>query len=285
MRAQSALGQAGLWALAGTLALAVHLGLGAWVLRQPTAPGWPGGESVLPVELVMAPEDPVPEADPGSPAEATPPEAPEMEAPEVDPEPVTDTQSQPEEAPEPEVMPEPEPEIEEVPTVSETVADPVPAPDPALVLTESSRPRLRPERPLRQQAAPRREAPARSQPAPSRQPAPQVTPAPQPVAPSGGGGGGVPSAAAVQSWQGEAQARISRHMLGTRLPGRRGQVRATLRISVAADGATTATLAASTGDAAIDAALAVRARQIPRLKPPPGGRPVSLVLPVVVSFR
>lgn len=297
-RARPVLGQAGLWATAGTLALAVHLGIGAWLLRQPAAPGWAEGEAMIPVDLVLAPESPVPEADPGPVAEEVVPDPPEAEEPEAEPETLPEPEPEvvPEPEPEPEVVPEPEPERapelepEPEPDTAETppepepeiIPDPVPVADPALVLTESLRPRIRPDRPARQQPAPRPEAPARTAPAASRQPAPQ--PAPQAAAP-GGGGGGAPSAAAVQSWQGEAQARISRHMLGTRLPGRRGQVRATLRISVAADGATTAALAASTGDASVDAALQARAARLPRLKPPPGGRPVSLVLPVVVSFR
>lgn len=281
MRARAVVGQAGLWALAGTVAVAAHLGIGAWLLLHPPASGWTEGDAAIPVELVMAPEAPVPEADPGPVAENPTPEPEAEAAPEPQAEPEAEPEPEPEILPEPE--PEPEPEIEEPPPEPDLALDPAPVSDPALVLTESVRPRTRPERPQRQQSAPRQQAPART--APARQSAPpSAAPAPQATAP-GRGGGGVPSAAAVQSWQGEVQSRIGRHMQGTRLPGRRGQVRATLRISVAPDGATAATLAASTGDGAVDAALQARARQIPRLKPPPGGRPVSLVLPVVVSFR
>ena len=74
-------------------------------------------------------------------------------------------------------------------------------------------------------------------------------------------------------------------MQRTRLPAGRGQVQASLSITVAASGATSATLASSTGHPEADAALQRQAASMPALPAPPAGQAVTLILPVVVAFR
>lgn len=160
----------------------------------------------------------------------------------------------------------------------------LPPPEPEEEISDSAvalalRPPARPDRP-----APR--APEALRPAPAPAPTPAPTPAPQaPAAPAAAPAPAAPSPGEIQTWQSQAQRRIARHMQSTRLPAGRGQVQASLSISVAANGATSAALAGSTGNPEADAALQRQASSMPSLPPPPGGQAVTLSVPVVVSFR
>ncbi|RDW12762.1 energy transducer TonB family protein, partial [Paracoccus thiocyanatus] len=110
-------------------------------------------------------------------------------------------------------------------------------------------------------------------------PIPTGTAAPQAQA-------GTPSPRQVASWQSKVQSAVARHMQRTRFSGRGGSVTVTVRFSVDPGGRVAgASLASSTGDARIDAALSRQASRLPRLPAPPTGRTTSLVLPVKIVLR
>ncbi|MBW7922675.1 MAG: TonB C-terminal domain-containing protein [Rubellimicrobium sp.] len=317
-----ALRQAGLWSGAAALVVAGHLAVGVWLMRIEAAPGG-GVPDAIPVEIVieaapdippeavpeLAPDiPPPPQADTApdmAPAPDTPPPVPDADLPppdmaetlpEVEPaplpvplpdlmqavaEPVPSAPPLPDApapAPPPDAVPLPAPVDLPLPDLAEALPDiqppPEPEPDPETAAPlVVMRPPARPDRPPPQPQAPR-PAPAAS--APARASAPAPAPAPAPAA---------PSAAEVRSWQAQAASRIARHMQRTRLPNLRGQVQASLNLTVAPSGAVSARLATSTGNPDADAALARQAGSIPALPPPPGGTTVSLVLPVVIATR
>lgn len=153
--------------------------------------------------------------------------------------------------------------------------DPPPAPE---TTSESAvaialRPESRPDRPQPPAPTPQ---PAPASPAPAAA-APAATPAPPPPA--------APSAGEMQSWQDRAVASITRHMSRTRISNLRGQVQASLTLTVSPSGAVSARIAASTGKADADAALARQAGSIPTQPPPPSGQSVTFVLPVAIAGR
>ncbi|MDM7463240.1 MAG: TonB C-terminal domain-containing protein [Tepidimonas taiwanensis] len=278
--------EGGRWALAGALVLVAHGAVAAWLSRQVPAGTVAGGPEVVLIELVpaMAPKASAPDLpeDAGDAAQRAP----------SDPAPTT-AEPPPQRAPadatqpaEPTVEPTVEPHVE--PTAEPDASPPTPAPD-AAALIASARPAPRPPRPQ-----PQTGRSARARPAAASTPRPQTTTsAAQDAAPARAGnarpsGPGAAtaraSAAQIQSWQAQVQTRVARHMQRTRLAAGRGNVRAQLALRIAADGRTSATLATSTGDPRIDAALSRQAGTMPRLPPPPEGRAVNLTVPVLVRL-
>lgn len=293
MSTQRVLRQASLWVLGATVALTAHAGVGFWVLRMADAGEMPGPPEAVTVELLLeeiAPEsvaEPTPEAAP----EALPEPAPAPE-PEPEPEPVVEPEPEPvaEPEPEPEPIPEPEPEPEPEP-IPEPEPEPEPEPVPEIIpeesfsLAASARPVSRPER-KRPEPEPVQQKPRQQQAAAAPQPTRQSAPKPAaPAATASRAAAGAVSAGQVRDWQSQVQTRISRHMRRAALPGGRGSVQVLLRIEVGAGGASSGRLAGSTGNPQVDAAIQRQAARLPALPPPPGGRPVTLDLPVMVQFR
>lgn len=257
--------------------------------------------------------DPVPESEPAPEAEPEP--EPEAESvPETEAEPAPDFRPPdfqelppvedfsdliPEPLPVPDFEPPPLTELPPITNFSQLL------PDSALLLSASARPAARSERrapdpqPARQeprQETQRRETPR--QPEQARQ-APQSQPSPQrqQAQPSqrqreAGGGGqrqGNPAATAQQQadWRSRVQSRIMAQMSKRRLrgSGRSGVLTVTVRVSIAASGATSARLGSSTGDSGIDATLAGLAARMPNMPPPPTGQAVSFDLPIQVRVN
>ena len=74
-------------------------------------------------------------------------------------------------------------------------------------------------------------------------------------------------------------------MRRARLNGAGGTLRATVKVTVSANGGASAQLVSGTGDARIDAILARQAARMPRLPAPPDGRPKTLTVPIAVEVR
>ena len=272
MSTQRVVRQAGLWVLGATVALTAHAGVGFWVLRMADAGEMPGQPEAVTVELLL--EEIAPEPALEAVTEPMPEAAPEtVPEPEPAPEPEPEPQPEPEPVAEPGPEPEPIPEPEEPPEI---------VTEESISLAISARPVSRPER---KRPEPVREKPRQQQaaaPQPTRQSAPKPA---APVASASRAAPGAVSAGQIRDWQSQVQTRISRHMRRAALPGGRGAVQVMLRIEVGAGGASSGRLAGSTGNPQADAAIQRQAARLPALPPPPGGRPVSLDLPVMVQFR
>lgn len=291
------------WGGVGGMVLAAHVAGGVWAMtamQRTTTLQLP--EPVF-ADLLAEPTPPAPAAAPETEAAAVP-ETKSAEAPEppdFTPPPLPELPPVEDFA---ELLPEDEPPPDfEVPPL--TPLPPVTdfaelLPDSALALTSSERPRLRP---VRREPAPepqvtkreeRREPPqeqAKREPRRERaQPTPRAAPA-EGTARQSGGAQGTPRASAgaskqqMNSWTSRVGSRVASHMKRTRVPGGgRGTVTIQLSVSIAANGAASARLASSTGNAQVDAALARQAGRMPRMPAPPNGKGASFVLPIRIDL-
>lgn len=310
------LGRTGLWFAATAAVCAAHVAAVHLVLVNVTAVPHTLPPDAVMVELALPPpaaapastnealpaQDPSPEAKPPEPAANPAPAQPEPQEPDLPPLPtlppvsdVTDLFPAP---------PEPPPDF----TVTDFPALP-PLGDfavlaPSEPLATSRRPASRPDRAAasrpRVDPTPAAPQPARThrEPSPDRAARPQAaeprqasrqpdrTAAPGQRSDAGRAGSVQRSAgrAQMQSWQSQVGARISRHMARTRLPGGGGAARVQVSVTIAANGAATARLVSTTGDPAVDAALARQAARLPRMPAPPGGAAQSFVQPIRVEF-
>ncbi|HRO16000.1 MAG TPA: hypothetical protein PLL33_13360, partial [Paracoccus sp. (in: a-proteobacteria)] len=114
--------------------------------------------------------------------------------------------------------------------------------------------------------------------APSAQRRRESTPWASAASGSATGGG----ARAQATWRSTASAAVARHMQRGRYTAA-GPVTATIRLTVNGSGRITAASAASGGGGALDAALNRQIRRLGRLPAPPGGQPLSVVVPVRIS--
>ncbi|PZO67319.1 MAG: energy transducer TonB [Paracoccus denitrificans] len=284
-----------LWGSVAVLVVSAHMAAAAWLMRQEPA-GLPAAADAIEVDLAPA-TTPDPSAIPE--LEPTSDPAPQEPAPEEDvPPPLPDDAPPPPDQPAP---PEPlQPDMAEIPDFTPPPTVPLPPPDFASLsprLTESQPPRQRPERPVepepepepeperretrREPEKPRQER--RQAETPRREPARQ---APARSAQSGGAPAGQAASnpRAEASWQQKLQSRVAAHMQRASIRGQRGTIRATVRISVSASGATSAQLVQGTGDPAVDAVLARQAQRMPKMPPPPGGAK-TVTVPVAVQGR
>ncbi|WBU60937.1 TonB C-terminal domain-containing protein [Paracoccus albus] len=311
------------WGVGGAAVLALHVAAGYWIVQAAERGDMAGIPEPVLIDLAPAPEAaPAPEEggqEQVTEAEAAPESAP-AEEPHEEPEPAF-TPPEPQQLPpvedfadlipEPVVAPDFEPppltELPPITDFSELL------PDSALLLAASERPVSRPVRrePEPQPQQTRREQP-RQQPQPQTQPQQQQTQQrqqrPQQSQQSqqaqqqprqgtqqrqrSGGGGGQPQGIAnasprqMASWQSKVQSRIASHMRRTRVPGARGgTVTVQVRITIAGNGAASARLAGSTGNAQVDAAVARRAASMPGMPAPPNRQAASFVLPIQIQLR
>ena len=282
------------WGLGGALVLAAHVGAGFWLVQAAERGEIAGLPDAIAIDLAPAP---APEE---APAAAESPEAVAGEA-----EPVPDFTP---------------PDFQELPPVedfADLIPDPVSAPDfqpppltelppitdfaallpeSALLLSASERPMARPPRrtpePQRQQT---RQEPQQQEPQRQAEPARQSRQVQQPgqvQRKAGGGEGqrqGNPAATARQQagWQSQVRSRIVRQMSSRRIrgSGHRGQMTVTVRVSIAASGATSARLVGATGDARVDSTLAGLASGMPNMPAPPNGRAASFDLPIRIQVN
>ena len=292
------------WGTAGAVILAAHIGGGVWgsaALQRSAQMQLPAPISVdlLPEEPpapAPAPdEDPAPEAEaePADPAPEPPPEEETAEAPAED-------------APAEEPVPDFEvPPLTPLPPVTEFAEL---LPDSALLLASSDRPKTRPVRrepepePQVTRREERREPPkeqARQEPRRERAPAKaEATQRTQRSAPAQGTArqqqgsaqgqpreGAGASKQQMDSWSKRIGSRVASHMQRTRIPGGgRGSVTINVSVSIAANGAASARLASSTGNAQVDAALVRQAGRMPRMPAPPNGKGASFVLPIRIDL-
>lgn len=296
------------WGIGGAAVLALHVAAGYWIVQAAERGDMAGLPEAVMIDLAPAPEEP---AAPSEGAEEPPSEAEPQTEPEPEPEPEPqfappDFQELPpvkdfsDLIPEPVVAPDFEaPPLTELPPITDFSEL---LPDSALLLSASERPRARPDRrepepepePQRQQT--RREEPRQErQPQPQRQQSQQQQPSRQAAQPqqraSGGGSGqpqGSPGASAKQlaSWQSRVGSRIASHMSRTRVPGVRGEtVTVQVQISISPNGAASARLASSTGNAKVDQAIAQRAARMPGMPAPPDGQSKAFTLPIRIQLR
>lgn len=269
------------WGALGMLVLAGHAAGGIWLDNAVRS----GAKSNLPAPVAIEMFIPKPEELAAGPEKAsTPPEETRTEA-----EAPTDSE------PAPELADYKVPPLTQLPPVTDFAEL---LPDSALILTASARPRERPPRETRREA-PRKSAPERKQTRkaePKREPAktdaqPRGTASGQKAAPSGNKssqGDGNPGLSRKQmaSWSSTVGSRITRHMSRTRVNGAGGgRVSVQLSVKVSSGGAVSGRLASSTGNDAVDQALARQAGRLPSVPPPPNGKPASFVLPISVSLR
>lgn len=270
------------WGGAGVLVLTAHVAAAHWALQSQILEPQSAAPDAVFIDLEMAPpvaaapdvpdhDEPVEEVEPAP--NFTPPPLEQLEPLEIsEPEPAPDFTPPPLEPLEPLDFPE------------------LPAVEFAVALAASERPRERPQRkePEEPRQEPRREEvrerpkaeKPRAQPAPSAPSAARQAAAAsrQPQQQAGSG------KKALQQWQAQVGARIARHMSRTRLSGR-GTARVQVSVTVSPNGATSARLASSTGDARTDRALSAQAGRMPRMPAPPAGAPRSFVLPIAVQMR
>lgn len=291
------------WVVAAGAALAAHSAVALALLHPAYPPDAP--PPALIVEMVAAPPPPPPPGFtvPDSGLPAVEPLVTEPEAPEPEPEPEPEPQVEPPSA-EPVVLPDLPPLAPPTPKQFEDAAVPLPSPpsEPEVpeaepILTASARPQRKPDPPpreeprqARQEPTPesprreaRREAPRQPQAAPAQSGAAgQEQTRRQSAAPASGAGEAA-APQAMQKWEAKVRQAVARHMSRTRISAR-GSLTATLAVRVDAAGRVAGvSLAGSSGDTRVDAALSAQARRLPRLPPPPDGRPRDLVVPFRIS--
>lgn len=276
LRSATILRETGVWGIAASSVIALHVA-GLWWLHSSAEAATPPG---LP-EAVFVDLAPMPEASA--------------------PQDIVESEEQAEAAPEPEPMPEPEPE-------PEIALDPLPElqplpdletlhPPPSdAVVMQSSRPRSRPERPKPEPEPKTAEVPRepvrqreRRREAPEEQVQTQrstTVAGRQSNRNAAQQGGGQSSARAEASWKQQIQGRVARHMQRARIDGRRGTIQATLTVTVSGNGQVSGvSLTRSSGDARVDQALSRQAGRMPRLVAPPSGRTETVIIPFQISSR
>lgn len=269
------------WAWAALLVLGGHAGAALWVMSARPEPPPPAGQ---PLFVDLAPASPAPDFDvPESGLSlsgpvTTPP--PDVEAPPSASEPA-EPQSE---------LAEPLPAPIELPPI-----EPLPHLDAAALLPPSvpaERPAPRPER-LNRPRAPEPETPRAPRTAETRKPsqtpaaqpaaktrAPASAASPRPAGQASGAGKGA-GAKAQASWRATASAVVARHMQRGRYDTRE-PVSASISLTVDGTGRITGAAVTSAGGT-LDAALTRQIRRLGRLPAPPGGRGLSVVVPVRIA--
>ena len=308
------------WAAALLVVVGLHAGVGWWLLGRGFAPP-PPAEGVAgitidlePVAVPVAPtaapqplqtagpapapqpaEAPAPPPEPTPPEAAAPPEPPPMPAPEPPKaEPAASPEPAPAAVPTPPVETPPQPAVPEVAQPGEAVLAPMPPARPAQ--PPEARPRPVPRTPAPPKPDPRRlareaakreaQAEARAQAATDARERRQAARAARAAAAREGGGAArdtaapVASGAEVASWRGAVVAHLNAYKPAS--PSGSG---GTVRVAFTVDRGgrvVSASVAGSSGDAALDAAAVSMVRQAsPVPAPPPelGGR-IPLAVPV-----
>lgn len=189
--------------------------------------------------------------------------------------------SEPEPQAEPEPTPEPPPEPIPKPPPPVTKADvpdplaspppPKPEPKPEPKAEPKPKPEVKPTKPKRAEAKPRKPAKAEAKPEAPRM---QVGSAGSKASK------GQASANARAKWHAKVQAQLTRQLQKKSFKAK--GTRLTLRVKVAGDGSFTASLASSSGQADLDAAVVAQLSRLGRLTVPPDGKAETLRLPVVL---
>ena len=258
-------GQVVVWATAATAALAVHLGIGAWMLHKPAEPAGNPAPPAMMLELAPMPAAPLAEA-----PELTQDVIDQIETPETTEAPDLLTPETPELPPPPEDLPEvaqdvpPPPDLTPVPVPEPEVAIPRPVTRPKPVKVEKKKEEKKEE--LRQARAP---APAAAE---------------KPVGASNPSQG---SPRAQAQWKDRLAAHLERRK---RYPSaarsRKAEGTAQVRFTVDAGGSVlSAALVRSSGDATLDAeavALLQRASPLPK---PPDGTTHTVTAPINFTIR
>lgn len=266
------------WASAALLVLGGHAGAALWVMSARPEPPPPAGQPIF-VDLAPAPPAPdfdVPESglSLSGPVTALPP--PDVEVPPSASEPL-----EPTELADPLPPPIELPPIEPLPRLDAAALLPpaVPAERPAPRPERAKRPRAPdPETPRAPRTAETRKQPA-AQPA-ARTRATAAAASPRPAAQAGGAGKSA-GAKAQASWRATASAVVARHMQRGRYDTRE-PVSASISLTVDGAGRITGAAVTSAGGA-LDAALTRQIRRLGRLPAPPGGRGLSVVVPVRIA--
>lgn len=269
------------WASAALLVLGGHAGAALWVMSARPEPPPPAGQPIF-VDLAPPPPAPdfdVPESGLSLSGPVPMPTPPDVEAPLSASEPV-----------EPTALAEPPPAQIELPRI-----EPLPRLDAAALLPPSvpaERPAPRPERVTRPRApdpetprAPRTAETRKPSQTPAAQPAartraPASAASPRRAAQASGAGKGA-GAKAQASWRATASAVVARHMQRGRYDTRE-PVSASISLTVDGAGRITGAAVTSAGGA-LDAALTRQIRRLGRLPAPPGGRGLSVVVPVRIA--
>lgn len=262
----SAIRQALTWGCTGLIALMGHALAATWMAQTPVAalPDLPEAHFIelAPAAFAAAPT-PTPTPAPTPPVPADPaPEPPQIAAADL-------------------------PVLQDLPPPDFPQAPPAlaPAPPPDAVLLNSARP---PQRPERRKAQQQQDMPRKTKAQPPQPEAATEAAAGKRAAKAANGTSQARQAAsprAVANWQGVVQQRVARHMQRARIRGARGNLRATIRVDIAASGAARGQLVSGSGDGRIDEALGRQAMRMPSLPAPPGGRAAVLSVPVTVTLR
>lgn len=273
------------WAWAALLVLGGHAGAALWVMSARPEPPPPAGQ---PIFVDLAPPPPAPDFDvPESglslsgPVTGLPtPPPPDVEAPPSASEPA-----------------EPQSELADPlpPQIGLPPIEPLPRLDAAALLPPSvpaERPAPRPER-IKRPRAPDPETPRAPLTTETRQPsqtpaaqpaartrAPASAASPRAAAQASGAGKGA-GAKAQASWRATASAVVARHMQRGRYNTRQ-PVSASISLTVDGAGRITGAAVTSAGGT-LDAALTRQIRRLGRLPAPPGGRGLSVVVPVRIA--
>lgn len=265
------------WAWAALLVLGGHAGAALWVMSARPEPPPAAGQ---PIFVDLAPAPPAPDFD-------VPESGLSLSGPVTTPPPDVDEPPSASEPVEPTAIADPLPLQIALPPI-----EPLPRLDAAALLPPSvpaERPAPRPERIKRPRApdpeTPRapRTAETRKQPAAkpaARTRAPASAASRRPAAQASGAGKGA-GAKAQASWRATASAVVARHMQRGRYDTRE-PVSASISLTVDGAGRITGAAVTSAGGA-LDAALTRQIRRLGRLPAPPGGRGLSVVVPVRIA--
>lgn len=272
------------WGTVGAVVLAAHVGGAVWLMNKAEASQIAGLPDPVYVDLA-----PMPEAD-APPAEEETFDQQESVQDEPEPEP----EAEPVETAEVDFTPPPLPELEPLPDMSTLFAA-----NDAVVLERSERPPERPE----PQEKPEEKIVEKKKEEPKKEPPkePKKTPPPSQAstrttrveAPQGArtaapnaNVGSAASPRQVASWNAKVNAAVHRHMSRTRVGNKRAGFTAMINFKISANGTVSGVrLINSSGDPAIDAAVARRAASLPNMPPPPSGQGGNFNLPVEINLR
>lgn len=268
------------WAWAALLVLGGHAGAALWVMSARPEPPPAAGQ---PIFVDLAPAPPAPDFD-------VPESGLSLSGPVTTPPPDVDEPPSASEPVEPTAIADPLPLQIALPPI-----EPLPRLDAAALLPPSvpaERPAPRPERIKRPRApdpetprAPRTAETLKPSQTPAAQPAartraPASAASRRPAAQASGAGKGA-GAKAQASWRATASAVVARHMQRGRYDTRE-PVSASISLTVDGAGRITGAAVTSAGGA-LDAALTRQIRRLGRLPAPPGGRGLSVVVPVRIA--
>lgn len=251
-----------LWWVAAAVVAGAHLAVLDWLAPRAIGAPMQALPPAVEIELIAPPD-----VDPAVADAPVAPALPATDPPSPAPQPVLDL---------PPLIPLPPPVFKPVPVPEAAVAPPPARPksDPP---RKAEKPKPTPPKP----APPKPTTPQKSSDRPSADAARGGAKATaRPAGPATGASPG-----AMADWQGKVMGQIAAHMARTRASGRGKAVPIKLAVTIGANGQVSATLAGSTGDAGLDAAIRRQAARIPRMPPPPDRRPFSFTRTIRVQFR